>query len=104
MLITTTEDIGKKYNVIGLVMGNTVRARHIGRDITAGLRSIKGGEIKGYSEMLSEAREEAIQRMTTDAKGKGADAIVSVRLTTAQTMQGAAEVLAYGTAVKTGKK
>ena len=104
MLITTTEDIGKKYKVIGLVMGNTVRAKNIGRDITAGLRNIAGGEIKSYTDMMSQAREEALKRMTEEAKKKGADAVVCLRFSTAQTMAGAAEMLAYGTAVTFLKK
>ncbi len=86
--------------VLGLVQGSTIRARHLGRDIMAGLRNVVGGEIKDYTEMLAEARRLAIERMVKEAEDLGADAVVGVRLATAQTMAGAAEVLAYGTAVK----
>lgn len=84
---------------LGLVRGNTVRAKWFGKDIMAGLRNIVGGELNEYTEMLSEAREEAIKRMIKQAKSKGANAIINVRFTTAQTVSGAAELLAYGTAV-----
>jgi uncharacterized protein YbjQ (UPF0145 family) len=102
MIITTTENIaGKKIKeVIGVVRGNTIRSRHIGRDIMAGLKTIVGGEIKSYTEMISKARDEAIARMKADAEKLGADAIVMVRFTTADVLPQAAEVLAYGTAVK----
>jgi len=86
--------------VLGLVQGNTIRARHLGRDIMAGLRNVVGGEIRDYTQMLTEARQLAIQRMVKEAERLGADAILGVRLATAQTMAGAAEVLAYGTAVR----
>jgi len=82
------------------VRGNTVRARHLGRDILAGLRNVVGGEITEYTEMLSKAREEAVQRMISQAEELGADAVVGVRFATSQTMAGAAEILVYGTAVK----
>ena len=85
---------------IGLVKGNTIRARHVGKDIMAGLRTLIGGEITEYTKMLSEAREQAINRMIADANIKGADAIVGFRFITSPVMQGAAELLAYGTAVK----
>ena len=102
MILTTTNEIqGKKIKeVIGLVKGNTIRARWFGRDIAAGLKSIIGGEIKSYTQMMTTARDEAIERMKEDAKSKGADAIIAIRLTTAEVMQGSAEMLAYGTAVK----
>jgi len=102
VLVTTIDRIpGQEIvEVLGLVQGNTIRARHLGRDIMAGLRNIVGGEIKDYTQMLTEARELAIQRMVKEAERLGADAVVGVRLATAQTMAGAAEVLAYGTAVK----
>ena len=80
--------------------GNTVRARHLGRDVLAGLRNVVGGEITEYTEMLSKAREEAVQRMISQAEELGADAVVGVRFATSQTMAGAAEILVYGTAVK----
>jgi uncharacterized protein YbjQ (UPF0145 family) len=86
--------------VLGLVRGNTIRARHIGRDLMAGLRNIIGGEIKEYTRMLSQARDEAISRMVKEAEALGANAVLGVRFTTSQTMSGAAEILAYGTAVR----
>ena len=89
--------------VLGLVLGNTVRAKHIGRDIIAGLKSIVGGEIQEYTEMLSDARKEALNRMINEAKKLKADAVINVRFMTSQTMGGAAELLAYGTAVKLKK-
>ena len=102
MLLTTIDRIpGKEITeVLGLVQGSTIRARHLGRDLMAGLRNVVGGEIKDYTQMLSEARELALQRMVKEAERLGADAVVGVRLATAQTMAGAAEVLAYGTAVR----
>jgi uncharacterized protein YbjQ (UPF0145 family) len=105
MLLSTTGSVeGKKVSkTLGLVRGNTIRARHLGRDLVAGLRTIVGGEIKEYTFMLNEAREESIKRMTEEAEKLGADAIVSVRFTTSTVMRGAAELLAYGTAVKLEK-
>jgi len=102
VLLTTIDHVpGKEIaEVLGLVQGSTIRARHLGRDILAGLRNVVGGEIKDYTQMLSEARELAIRRMVEEAKRLGADAVVGLRLATAQTMAGAAEVLAYGTAVR----
>ncbi len=88
---------------LGLVKGNTIRAKHIGKDIVAGLRNIVGGEIKEYTEMLNEARQQSVDRMEEEAKKFGADAIVSVRFTTSTVIGGAAELLAYGTAVKLKK-
>lgn len=106
MLITTSDTIGRKKIVetLGIVKGNTIRAKHIGKDIVAGLRNIVGGEIKEYTEMLSEARDEAMKRMVEDAKRMGADAVVTVRFTTSTVIGGAAELLAYGTAVKLQKR
>lgn len=89
--------------VLGLVLGNTVRAKHIGRDIMAGLKSIVGGEIQEYTDMLSDARKEALNRMVNEAKKLGADAVINIRFMTSQTMGSAAELLAYGTAVKLKK-
>lgn len=86
--------------VIDVVRGNTVRARHIGRDIVAGFRNIVGGEITEYTKLLAESREEAIGRMLADAERIGADAVINVRFMTSMVMQNAAEILAYGTAVK----
>ncbi|MBT3304081.1 heavy metal-binding domain-containing protein [Candidatus Woesearchaeota archaeon] len=100
MKLSTNENMGKNYEVLGMVRGNTVQAKHLGRDFMAGLKTIVGGEIKGYTEMLTEARDRATNRMVEEAKKLGADAIVSIRYTTSAIMQGASEVLAYGTAVK----
>ena len=101
MILTTTERIeGRKIKqVLGLVRGNTIRARHLGRDFLAGMRNIVGGEIKDYTRMLSDARDQAVRRMVREAEKLGADAVVCLRFTTSQTMSGAAEILAYGTAV-----
>ncbi len=102
MLFVTTESISGKEIIenLGTVRGSTVRARNIGRDIFAGLKNLVGGEISEYTKLLAQAREQAIQRMVQDAQRMGADAIVNVRFNTSQVMQGAAEMLAYGTAVK----
>ncbi len=102
MILTTSDQIpGQQIReTLGLVRGNTIRAKHIGKDILAGLRGIVGGEIKEYVEALSDAREEAIKRMVKQAEEMEADAIVAVRFTTSQVMAGAAELLVYGTAVK----
>lgn len=100
-LSTTSEIPGEKISQsLGLVRGNTIRARHLGRDVLAGLRAIVGGEIKDYTQMLNDARDEAINRMIKEAEDLNADGIVEIRFTTSQTMGGAAEILAYGTAVK----
>ena len=85
--------------VKGLVSGNTIRAKHIGRDIGAGLKNLVGGELTGYTELLSESRQEALNRMIADAETKGANAILNVRFTTSAIAGGAAELYAYGTAV-----
>jgi uncharacterized protein YbjQ (UPF0145 family) len=102
MHITTRSTIqGKEVTKdLGLVRGNTIRAKHVGKDILAGLRTIVGGEIKEYTQALQEAREIAIHRMEEEAKELGADAVVNVRFATSQIMAGAAELLVYGTAVK----
>jgi uncharacterized protein YbjQ (UPF0145 family) len=101
MLVTTTNDIeGKELEILGVVFGNTVRSKNIGSDIMAGLKNIVGGELKGYSDMLTQARKQSYDRMVEEAIRMGADAVVNVRFTTSQTMAGAAELLAYGTAVK----
>ena len=101
MIITTSDQIeGKRIvQTLGLVRGSTIRARHVGRDIMASLRNFVGGEITDYTKMMAEAREQAIQRMTEDAEKNGANAIVGMRFTTSMIMSGAAEMLAYGTAV-----
>lgn len=102
MLVVTSDHIeGKKIvKTLGIVKGNTIRAKHIGKDIIAGFRSIVGGEVKEYTEMLDETRDEAVRRMKHNAKEMDADAIINVRFSTAMVMSGAAEMLAYGTAVK----
>mgnify|MGYP001043466182 CR=1 FL=1 len=102
MIIVNTDFVPKReiQETLGLVRGNTIRAKHIGKDIVSGFRHIAGGELKEYTEMLSEAREIAVQRMTQKAEELKADAIINVRFMTAGIMGGAAEMLAYGTAVK----
>jgi len=101
MLITSTFDIADKKIVktLGLVKGNTIRARHVGRDIMAGLRGIVGGELHEYTKLLAESREQALDRMIEDAKTLGADAVVGVSFSTSVMSQGAAELMAFGTAV-----
>jgi uncharacterized protein YbjQ (UPF0145 family) len=101
ILVVTTPDVpGRQVDrVIGLVRGNTVRARHIGKDIMAGLKTIVGGEIHEYGKLLAESREQALDRMVTEAESLDANAILNVRFATSMVMQGSAEMLAYGTAV-----
>ena len=102
----TTQDEFAEYEItetLGMAKGNTIRARHVGKDILAGLRAIVGGEITEYTKMIAESREQALDRMISDAKSKGADGIVCVRFTTASVMQGAAKLFAFGTAVKLRK-
>lgn len=105
MIIVNTENIPEKSikSSLGLVRGNTIRARHVGKDIIAGLRAIVGGEIIEYTKLIAEAREQAVDRMINEAEQLNADAIINVRFTTSVIMGGAAELLAYGTAVKLGK-
>lgn len=105
MILVTTETIAgaRITETLGLVRGSTIRARHIGGDIMAGLKTIVGGELHDYTKMLAEAREQALDRMTADAVKLGADAILAIRYTSAQTMQSAAEIVVYGTAVKIAK-
>ncbi len=106
-ILITTQDEFADYNIIetlGMVKGNTIRARHIGKDIMAGLRTIVGGEITEYTKMLAESREQSLDRMIAQAQEMGADGIVCMRFTTSAVMQGSAELLAYGTAVKLEKK
>ena len=101
MLLTTTEQVmGREYDILGLVKGATIQSKNIGRDFGAGLKSIVGGELTGYTEMMEEARDIAMQRMEEEAKRLGAAGIVGIRFSTSAIMQGAAEVMAYGTAVK----
>ena len=101
MIVVTSSGIAGKRVVrtLGLVRGNTIRARHIGRDIMAGLRNIVGGEVSEYTKLLGESREQALDRMVAEARELGANAILDVRFTTSMVMQGAAELLAFGTAV-----
>ena len=102
MLCSNTEDIPGQQIVefYGVVTGSTVRAKHIGRDIAAGLKNFVGGELKGYTELLQEARKEALPRMMEQARSVGANAVINVRFATSSIAQGAAELFAYGTAVK----
>lgn len=102
MTITNIETIPGKTIVehLGLVQGSTIRAKHMGRDFMAGLKNLVGGELKGYTELMMEAREQATQRMVEQAQSMGANAVVNVRFTTTTVTQGASEMLAYGTAVK----
>jgi uncharacterized protein YbjQ (UPF0145 family) len=101
MLVVTSDAIpGREIAaVVGLVRGNTIRARHMGHDIMAALKMLVGGEIDEYTKMLAESREQALDRMRAEAQALGANAIVGARFTTSTVMQGAAEILAYGTAV-----
>lgn len=102
MIITNVESVPGRTIVehYGLVQGSTIRAKHIGRDMMAGFKNIVGGELKGYTELLMESREQAVERMKAQAAELGANAIVNVRLSTSSIAQGAAEILVYGTAVR----
>ena len=101
MLMSTTDTIGERKILkhIGLVRGNTIRARHVGNDIMAGLRNLVGGEVKEYTKLMAESREQSIDRMVEEAKNLGANAIIGLRFSTSEIMSGAAEILVYGTAV-----
>jgi uncharacterized protein YbjQ (UPF0145 family) len=106
-MLLTTQNQFSEYEItqtLGLVKGNTVRARHVGKDMMAVFRNIVGGEVDEYTKLLSESREQAIDRMIVNAKMLGADGIVGIRFTTSSIMQAASEILAYGTAVKLKKK
>lgn len=105
MIIVNTEHIAnvEVEEMLGICKGSTIRAKHIGKDILSGFRTLVGGEMSEYGDMLIEARQIAMQRMVEDARSQGADAIVNVRYSTSSVMQGAAEVLVYGTAVKIKK-
>jgi uncharacterized protein YbjQ (UPF0145 family) len=106
-MLVTTQDYFADYEIVetlGIVKGNTIRARHIGKDILAGLRTIVGGEITEYTKMLAESREQALDRMMADAEKIGANGIVCLRFTTSSVMAGSAELLAYGTAVRMNKR
>ncbi|MGF1565265.1 MAG: YbjQ family protein [Flavobacteriales bacterium] len=102
MILSTTETVPGSdiAQIVGIARGSTVRARNVGRDIIASLKGLVGGEISEYTRLLADARESALQRLEADAKRMGADAVVNIRFTTSGVMQGAAEILAYGTAVK----
>ncbi len=102
MILTNVESVNGKEVVehYGLVQGSTIRAKHVGKDIMAGLKNIIGGELKGYTELLVEARSEATARMVAQAEELGANAVVNIRFSTSSVAQGAAEILCYGTAVK----
>ena len=101
MILVNTEYIsGKELEMLGIVKGSTIRSKHLGKDIAQGFKSMVGGELKSYTEMMDEARALATKRMVAEAEEMGADAIVNIRYSSAAVMQGAAEVIAYGTAVK----
>ena len=102
MIICTSENVpGREVEqILGLVRGNTIRARHVGKDIMAGLRNIVGGEISEYTKLMGESREQALDRMVAQAEALGADAIIGARFTTSMVMTQASEILAYGTAVR----
>jgi len=101
MLLTTTENIpGRKYEVLGLVTGNMIQSKNIGKDIGQGLKSVVGGELKTYTNMMNESRAIATERMVENAQGLGADAVVCIRYTTSAVAAGAAEMVCFGTAVK----
>ena len=101
MILTTTEQIpGKTYEILGVARGSTIQSKNLGKDITQGFKTLVGGELKSYNEMMNEARALATKRMVEDAEAQGADAVVCMRYVSASVMQGAAEVMAYGTAVK----
>ena len=104
MIVTNVESVPGKSIVehYGLVQGSTIRAKHVGRDIMAGLKNIVGGELKGYTELLTDARQEATQRMIAQAEELGANAVINVRFSTSSIAQGAAELYVYGTAVRVG--
>lgn len=106
MIIVTTPDVpGRRIEeILGLVRGNTIRGRHLGRDVQAVLRNMAGGEIREYTKMMAETREQAIDRMVDEAEALGADAVVAVRFQTCEVMKGAAEMLVYGTAVKLARR
>lgn len=105
MIIATTDNIAGKTitETLGLVQGGIVRAKHLGSDFAAGMRNLVGGEVKGYTEMMEHSRQDATDRMVAEAKKLGADAVVGVRYGSSTLMGGAAEILAYGTAVKLKK-
>lgn len=100
ILVNTDYITGKELEMLGLVKGSTIQSKNVGRDISQGLKTLIGGELKAYNEMMNDARALATKRMVEEATGLGADAVVNIRYASAAIMQGAAEVMAYGTAVK----
>ena len=100
MKISTTENIGKEYEILGIARGSTVRSRNVGSDFFAGLKKIVGGEISEYTKLQADSREESLARMILDAEKMGADMVITVRFQTSVISQGASEILAYGTAIK----
>ncbi|MBC6403968.1 MAG: YbjQ family protein [Hyphomonadaceae bacterium] len=106
MIVSTTETVPghEVTEILGITRGNVIRAKHVGKDIVAGLRNLVGGELKEYTEMLAEAREQAYDRMLTHAKSLGADAIIGMRFTTSTIAAESAEILAFGTAVRLDAK
>ena len=100
ILVNTDYITGKTLNMLGLVKGSTIQTKNIGKDISQGFKTLVGGELKGYTEMLQEARQIATKRMVDEAESLGADAVIGMRFASSAIMQGAAEVIAYGTAVK----
>ena len=100
VLVNTDYISGKEFEMLGMVKGSTIQCKNIGRDIGAGFKNLVGGEMKAYTEMMNEARDLAIQRMVAEAEELGANAVVNIRFATSAIIQGAAEVIAYGTAVK----
>lgn len=105
MIVTTTHHVpGREIaEVVGIARGNTIRAKHVGTDFIAGLRNLVGGEVSEYTKMMGEAREQALDRMVRHAQQLGADAVIGMDISTAMVMQGSAEILAYGTAVRLAK-
>lgn len=100
ILVTTDYIAGKNFEMLGMVKGSTIQSKNLGRDITQSFKTLVGGELKAYTEMMNDARALATKRMVEEAEGMGADAVVNIRYNSASVMQGAAEVMAYGTAVK----
>ncbi len=100
ILVNTDYITGKEFEMLGLVKGSTIQTKHVGSDIGAGLKTLVGGELKGYNEMMNDARALATKRMVEEANALGADAVVNVRYASSSVMAGAAEVIVYGTAVK----
>ncbi|MPM59558.1 hypothetical protein SDC9_106402 [bioreactor metagenome] len=100
ILVNTDYITGKELEMLGLVKGSTIQTKNIGRDITQAFKTLVGGELKAYNEMMNQARALATKRMTEEAEALGADGVVNIRYSSASVMQGAAEIMAYGTAVK----